>query len=93
MSKIFIASVLLSSPALAQWQAGIAKADITPTESVPLAGYGGKTRMSQEVVHPIWLKAMALRDETGQISVMVTADLVGLSDKMVNIIAANALKK
>ena len=93
MSKIIVASMLLSSPALAQWQAGVAKADITPTESVPLAGYGGKTRMSQEVVHPIWLKAMALRDETGQTSVMVTADLVGLSDKMVNIIAANALAK
>ncbi|MBM3402710.1 MAG: hypothetical protein FJY21_10460 [Bacteroidetes bacterium] len=93
MSKIILASVLLSSPALAQWQVGLAKADITPNESVPLAGYGGKTRMSQHVVHPIWLKAMALRDETGQISVMVTADLVGLSDKMVGIISANALEK
>ena len=93
MSKIILASILLSSPAFAQWQAGVAKADITPIESVPLAGYGGKTRMSQEVVHPIWLKAMALRDETGQTSVMVTADLVGLSDKMVGIIAANALAK
>ena len=93
MSKIILASMLFSSPALAQWQAGVAKADITPTESVPLAGYGGKTRMSQEIVHPIWLKAMALQDETGQISVMVTADLVGLSDKMVGIITANALEK
>ncbi len=93
MSKIFLASILLSSPALAQWQVGVAKADITPTEPVPLAGYGGKTRMSQEIVHPIWLKAMALRDELGQTSVMVTADLVGLSDKMVDIIAKNAFEK
>ena len=29
-----------------QWQAGVAKVDITPTESVPLAGYGGPSRMS-----------------------------------------------
>jgi neutral ceramidase len=93
MSKIILASILLSSPALAQMQVGVAKSDITPVESVPLAGYGGKTRMSQEIVHPIWLKAIAIRDEMGQTSVMVTADLVGLSDKMVDIIAKNALKK
>ena len=93
MSKIILASILLSRPALAQMQVGVAKSDITPVESVPLAGYGGKTRMSQEVVHPIWLKAIALRDEMGQTSVMVTADLVGLSDKMVDIIAKNAFEK
>jgi hypothetical protein len=35
------------------WEAGLAKVDITPTESVPLAGYGGKTRMSQRGDHPL----------------------------------------
>ncbi len=54
-----------SPAAFAQWQAGLAKADITPKESVPLAGYGGKTRMSQRVEHAIWLKALALRDDSG----------------------------
>ncbi len=73
--------------AMADWQAGLAKADITPQESVPLAGYGGKTRMSQRVEHAIWLKALALRDDSGKTSVLVTADLVGLSDKMVAVIA------
>jgi len=80
----------VAMPALAAWQAGAAKADITPTEPVPLAGYGGKTRMSSRVLHPIWLKALALRDETGATSVLVTADLVGLSTKMVDIIAGRA---
>ncbi|MDB6006070.1 MAG: hypothetical protein JWR15_3057 [Prosthecobacter sp.] len=79
--------------ASAAWQAGVAKADITPTESVPLAGYGGKTRMSQRVEHAIWLKALALKDDAGATSVLVTADLVGLSDKMVTIIAKAALEK
>jgi hypothetical protein len=50
--------VVLPLPLQAGWQAGLARADITPTESVPLAGYGGKTRMSQQVDHPIWLKAL-----------------------------------
>ncbi len=77
----------------AAWQAGAAKADITPTESVPLAGYGGKTRMSQRVEHPIWLKALALKDDSGATSVLVTADLVGLSDKMIAVIAKAALEK
>jgi len=90
---LFVASMLLSTSVSAEWQAGVAKADITPTESVPLAGYGGKTRMSQNILHPIWLKAIALRDEQGEISVLVTADLVGLSEKMVTKITQIALNK
>ena len=86
-------AMLNAAVASATWQAGAAKADITPTEPVPLAGYGGKTRMSQRVEHPIWLKALALKDDSGATSVLVTADLVGLSDKMVSIIAKAALEK
>ena len=93
MKRYLIASLFFTTPALAQWQAGVAKADITPTESVPLAGYGGKTRMSQNIVHPIWLKAIAIRDEQGEISVLVTADLVGLSEKMVVKITKTVLDK
>ena len=93
--KYLLTSFLLclSSFASAAWQAGAAKADITPTESVPLAGYGGTTRMSQRVEHPIWLKALALKDDSGATSVLVTADLVGLSDRMIAVIAKSALEK
>lgn len=87
---VFLASCSIANAA---WQAGVAKADITPTESVPLAGYGGKTRMSQRVEHAIWLKALALKDDAGAVSVLVTADLVGLSDKMIAVIAKNAAEK
>lgn len=86
-------AMLHADVASAAWQAGAAKADITPKEPVPLAGYGGKTRMSQRVEHPIWLKALALKDDSGATSVLVTADLVGLSDKMIAIIAKAALEK
>ena len=85
--------MLHAAVASAAWRAAAAKADITPTESVPLAGYGGKTRLSQRVEHPIWLKALALKDDSGETSVLVTADLVGLSDKMIAIIAKTALEK
>jgi len=94
MKHVFtILFMLHTAAASAAWQAGAAKADITPTESVPLAGYGGKTRMSQRVEHPIWLKALALKDDSGATSVLVTADLVGLSDKMITVIAKAALEK
>jgi hypothetical protein len=93
MKAILLLLLLVSSHAFAGWQAGAAKADITPTESVPLAGYGGKTRMSQRVEHPIWLKALALKDDSGATSVLVTADLVGLSDRMIAVIAKNAAEK
>ncbi len=91
--KIFLFLCLLPLSIQAAWQAGAAKADITPTESVPLAGYGGKTRMSQRIEHAIWLKALALKDDSGATSVLVTADLVGLSDKMIGVIAKNAAEK
>ncbi|MBX7207214.1 MAG: hypothetical protein K1X78_02785 [Verrucomicrobiaceae bacterium] len=95
MKPFIVSSLLLCClPSVhAGWQAGAAKVDITPTESVPLAGYGGKTRMSSRVEHPIWIKALALRDETGATSVLITADLVGLSTKMVDRIARQALDK
>jgi hypothetical protein len=93
MKPVLLLLLLISSHAFAGWQAGAAKADITPVESVPLAGYGGKTRMSQRVEHPIWLKALALKDEAGATSVLVTADLVGLSDKMIAVIAKSALER
>jgi hypothetical protein len=49
--------------------------------------------MSQRVEHAIWLKALALKDDAGAVSVLVTADLVGLSDKMIAVIAKNAAEK
>ncbi len=91
---VFAGLVVASSlPCSAEWKAGVSKVDITPTESVPLAGYGGATRMSGPVLHPIYLKALALRDDGDETSVLVTADLVGLSKTMVTEIATRATKE
>lgn len=92
-SLLILLAFSFATAASAGWQAGAAKVDITPKEPVPLAGYGGKTRMSERVEHPIWIKALALRDDTGATSVLVTSDLVGLSSKMVDRIAKMALEK
>ena len=49
--------------------------------------------MEQRVEHLIWLKALAVKDDAGAVSVLVTADLVGLSDKMIAVITKNAAEK
>lgn len=90
---LFLVFVFLTSPAPAAWEAGLARVDITPIESVPLAGYGGKTRMSDRIDHAIWLKALALREGSGKVAVIVTADLVGLSDRMITRITGVAREK
>src|SRR5262245_60583764 len=62
----------------AAWQAGAAAVDITPTESIWLAGYASRTKPSESIRQPIHAKALALRDESGATSVIVTLDLVGI---------------
>lgn len=90
---LFVLCGWIHLPAWAGWEAGAARADITPKGPVPLAGYGGKTRLSTGVDHPIWLKALALRHDGGAPAVIVTADLVGLSPTMVGRITRAAMDK
>ena len=54
-------------PALAagQWRAGVANVDITPQESIWLAGYGNRTKPSEGVLQKIHAKALVLEDQTG----------------------------
>ncbi len=59
------------------WRAGTAKTDITPRESIWMAGYGVRTHPSEGVRQPLFVKALALEDQTGAKSVMVTSDLLG----------------
>jgi hypothetical protein len=60
------------------WQAGVAKADITPTEPLWMAGYGGRDKPAEGTLHPLWVKALALQDGQGRRAVVVTTDLLGL---------------
>ena len=74
----------------AAWQAGAAAVDITPTESIWLAGDASRTRPSASVRQPIHAKALALRDDAGAVSVVVTLDLVGIRREWAEPIAARA---
>src|SRR5829696_7103734 len=46
----------------ATWKAGTATVDITPTEPVWMAGYGGRDHPAEGKLHPIFVKVLALED-------------------------------
>ena len=51
-----------TAPVLAKgWKAGLAKAVLTPSTDVWLAGYGSR-RVATETLHELWMKALALDD-------------------------------
>lgn len=65
-----------------EWKAGIAKVNITPRQSMWMAGYGSRTKPSEGKLTDIWVKALALEDKAGKRSVLVTMDLVGIPKRV-----------
>src|SRR5262249_13915968 len=72
------------SPARAGWQAGTARAAITPGESMWMSGYAARTKPSEGAVHDLWAKAMALQDPAGQRAVLITTHLGGIDRPVSN---------
>ena len=64
------------------WKAGVARVIITPERPQWMAGYGGRDRPSEGKIVDIWAKALAIQDENGKQSVLVTADLVGIPKRL-----------
>jgi hypothetical protein len=96
MKQTVLAIVFLAATAplaYAGIQAGVASADITPKESIWLAGYASRTHRSEGVRHPIYAKALALRDERGSTVVLVTSDLLGFTGAISDDIATRVQKK
>jgi hypothetical protein len=79
--------------ASAAWQAGVAKVDITPTQPIWLAGYGARTRPSEGVRQHIFVKALALQDDQGSPTVLVSSDLLGFPRSVSDPIAARVQKQ
>lgn len=59
------------------WQAGVARARITPQTPVWLAGYGSR-RAPDGQLHELWMKALALQSADGQRVVLLTSDFQGV---------------
>src|SRR5262249_50676746 len=69
------------APAARAWKVGLAKAIMTPETAVWLAGYGGE-RAPGGKLHDLWMKALALEDETGRRAVLITSDFQGVPKVM-----------
>jgi hypothetical protein len=84
--RFCITSVLLMSglggyslaAAEALWKAGVARAVITPTQPLWLAGYGGRERPADGRVTELWIKVLALEDAQGHRAIILTSDLLGI---------------
>jgi len=60
------------------FKVGYSRIDITPTESVPLAGYGNTAqRMSDRVLDPLYSTCTALTDADGTTVLLFHNDLIG----------------
>jgi len=93
MSRIFFVNVLVvnvlvtllllaQSVSAAEWKAGVGKVNVTPQESMWLAGYAARNRASEGVLMDLWVKALVLEDANGYRSVLVTADLLEFPKQM-----------
>jgi len=60
------------------FQAGLGRADITPAEPIRLAGYASRTKPSESVAQHLFTKALAVRDPAGQLTIIITADTIGV---------------
>ena len=75
------------------WKAGLARRVITPTEPMLMAGYAGRDKPFESVLHDLWAKAIALEDENGTRMVLVCVDLIGLTTKFCDEIGARVSQR
>jgi neutral ceramidase len=78
-AALVMLSLAIAVPGVAEggWRAGVATADITPDGPLWLAGYAGRDRAAEGILHPLWVKALALEDAEGRRAVLVSSDLLG----------------
>jgi Neutral/alkaline non-lysosomal ceramidase, N-terminal len=70
------------------WRGGVATIEITPDRSLWMAGFAARTEASQGVALPLHAKALALKCGNQATAVLVTADLLGVTARMTDRVAA-----
>jgi neutral ceramidase len=75
---LFSLTTLRGFSADALWKAGVAKADITPTQELWLAGYATRTKPADGKVMELWAKVLALEDAAGHRAIILTSDTLGI---------------
>ncbi|MBL8850070.1 MAG: neutral/alkaline non-lysosomal ceramidase N-terminal domain-containing protein [Planctomycetaceae bacterium] len=74
----FLVSLLSGPVSAAEWQAGVARANITPAETMWMSGYASRDHGADGKLTDLWAKAIVIDDPAGHRIAAVTLDLVGL---------------
>ncbi len=77
----------LFAQAPAAWKAGVASVVVTPKGPTWMAGFASRNKPSEGVAADLRVKALALQDSAGKITVIVTADLIGFRRALADAIA------
>src|SRR2546426_3238868 len=64
------------------WRIGLARARITPDQPIRMAGYSDRTQPSQSVSSDLYAKAMVLEDRNGHRALLITADIIGFTERL-----------
>jgi neutral ceramidase len=75
------------------WKAGVAKAIITPTQPLWLAGYANRIRPAEGKVMDLWIKVLALEDSHGHRAIILTSDTLGIPQSIYQRVTTNILEK
>jgi len=99
LARVAIALLVIVSRAISAeasestWKAGVAKAVVTPQESMWMAGYASRNKPSEGKVHDLYAKALAIEDGGGNRLVIVTLDLIGVPRDLRNWLQDECLQK
>ncbi len=69
-------------PVTAAWNAGTAKAKITPQDTMWMAGYSARKRPTDDVLQDLWVRVLVLQDDQGNRGVIIALDLVGIGQQL-----------
>lgn len=64
------------------WKAGVARKVITPEQAMWMAGYASREEPAQGKLHDLWAKALVLEDADGKRAVMISTDLLGMTEEI-----------
>ncbi len=93
LTLLSLAFVFADSPSFADWKGGVAKANITPHEWMPMSGYGSRNnKHAVSKLTDLWAKAIVMEDDRGHQAVLVTLDLIGI-DRGTSMQVCNRIQK
>ncbi len=78
----FVTIAAASAAAQPEWQAGVAKREITPPQPMWMSGYAGRKGPAEGKLHDLWAKALVLQSPDGERLVLVSLDLVGIGREL-----------